>query len=48
MVLVDAQHMCMAMRGAKQTEASTVTTATSGVFASDYQLRAEFLRMIGR
>ena len=48
MVLVSAQHMCMSMRGAKQTEASTTTTSTTGVFASDSQLRSEFLRMVGK
>ena len=48
MVLIEAVHMCMAMRGAKQTEASTTTTATRGVFARDTAMRAEFLRLAER
>ena len=45
MVKIDAVHMCMAMRGAKQTSASTITTATRGIFAQDSSVRAEFLRL---
>jgi GTP cyclohydrolase I len=51
MVLVEARHMCMAMRGAKQTHAETVTTSTTGVFADALggsNLRQEFLRLVGR
>jgi GTP cyclohydrolase I len=51
MVLVEARHMCMAMRGAKQTHAETVTTSTTGVFADAVggsTLRQEFLRLVGR
>lgn len=50
MVLVEAKHMCMAMRGAKQTGAETVTTSTTGAFAGadGTALRQEFLRMVGR
>ena len=48
MVMIEATHMCMAMRGAKQTSASTVTTATRGVFAQDSSMRAEFHRLAER
>ena len=51
MVLVEAKHMCMSMRGAKQTHSETVTTSTTGVFAeaaSGSVLRQEFLRLVGR
>eukprot|EP01051_Picozoa_sp_SAG22_P014471 SAG22_NODE_1761_length_3632_cov_33.614492_2_plen_56_part_00 len=47
-VLIDAQHMCMAMRGAQQTQASTITVATRGEFAQNSRRKEEFLRMIGK
>ena len=43
MVVVTAQHMCMASRGVEKTGAATMTSATRGRFASDAQLRSEFL-----
>ena len=46
-VMVEAQHLCMQMRGVEKQEAKTVTIDYSGDFA-DSKLRDEFLRMLGR
>lgn len=42
-VLLEAEHMCMSMRGIKKAGARTVTTAFRGVFKTDKQSRAEVL-----
>lgn len=46
-VVVEAQHLCMAMRGAQKSGALTKTSAVSGVFLQDPALRGEFMRSIG-
>ncbi|MGJ7909943.1 GTP cyclohydrolase I FolE [Neobacillus sp. LXY-1] len=46
MVVIEAEHMCMTMRGVKKPGASTVTTAARGVFATDSQARTEILSFI--
>ena len=46
MVVVEAEHLCMNMRGVKKPGASTVTMATLGRFAEDAALRREVLQMI--
>lgn len=46
MVLVEAEHMCMTMRGIKKPGTKTVTVVTRGVFDSDEQLRTTFYRML--
>lgn len=48
MVMIEAEHMCMTMRGIKKPGTKTVTTVTRGVFAEDEKLRNEFYRMLGR
>ncbi|KAA8496107.1 GTP cyclohydrolase 1 [Porphyridium purpureum] len=45
-VHIEAQHMCMVMRGVKKSGASTVTTAMRGVFRSERDRRAEFFSLI--
>ena len=45
-VVVDAHHMCMSWRGAKQTQAVMRTNSMSGVFLTDAACRAEFLHGI--
>ena len=46
MVLIEAEHMCMTMRGIKKPGSKTVTTVTRGCFADDFQLQQRFLQMV--
>jgi GTP cyclohydrolase I len=46
MVVVEAEHMCMTMRGVKKPGAKTVTSAVRGKFAEDVQARNEVLNFI--
>lgn len=48
MVLVEAEHMCMTMRGIKKPGAQTVTAARRGSFETNPELEERFFRMIGR
>ena len=47
-VVMEATHMCMAMRGIHKTASSTVTSRMLGGFRTDPTTRREFLTMIGR
>jgi GTP cyclohydrolase I len=46
MVVVEAEHMCMSMRGVKKPGAKTVTTAVRGLFETDQAARAEVFSLI--
>ena len=48
MVALEAEHMCMTMRGVKKPGAQTVTVVTRGVFAKEPHLQETFWRMMGR
>jgi GTP cyclohydrolase I len=45
-VVLEAEHFCMSMRGVKKPGASTVTSAVRGVFRDDPSYRAEALQYI--
>jgi GTP cyclohydrolase I len=45
-VVLEAEHFCMSMRGVKKSGASTVTSAVRGVFRDDAAYRAEALQYI--
>jgi GTP cyclohydrolase IA len=44
-VVVEAEHSCMSLRGARATGASTITTAVRGRLRDDPATRAEFLSL---
>lgn len=46
MVMMEAEHMCMTMRGIKKPGSKTVTMVTRGVFAEDASLQERFFRML--
>ncbi|MEW5693430.1 MAG: GTP cyclohydrolase I FolE [Candidatus Hydrogenedentota bacterium] len=45
-VVMEAYHLCMAMRGVEKKNAYAVTSALLGVIRSDRRTRAEFLTLI--
>jgi GTP cyclohydrolase I len=45
-VVVQAEHLCMAMRGIRKPGARTVTSAVRGIFQSDSRTRAEAMSLI--
>lgn len=47
MVVVEARHLCVEMRGVKKPGALTTTSALRGCFA-DRKVREEFLALVGR
>ncbi|MEZ0383518.1 GTP cyclohydrolase I FolE [Mycobacterium sp. pW045] len=47
-VVVEAEHLCMAMRGVRKPGAITTTSAVRGQFKSDSASRAEALELIRR
>ena len=44
-VVIEAQHLCMMMRGAEKQNSMTTTSAMSGVFLDQPDTRAEFMRL---
>jgi GTP cyclohydrolase IA len=46
--LIEAEHTCMCARGIKKPGSKTTTLAARGVYQDNYDLRREFLQMIGR
>ena len=48
MVMIEAEHMCMTMRGIKKPGTQTVTTAMLGCFESDAALQNRFFQLLGK
>lgn len=46
MVMLEAEHMCMSMRGVQKPGTKTVTTIVRGAFAEDFQLQQTFFQMV--
>jgi len=45
-VILEAQHLCMMMRGVEKQHSATVTSAMRGVFKTQLQTRNEFLSLL--
>ncbi|MGC6428295.1 MAG: GTP cyclohydrolase I FolE [Flavobacteriales bacterium] len=45
-VVIEAQHLCMQMRGVEKQNSFTTTSAFSGVFMSNEKTRSEFMNLI--
>jgi GTP cyclohydrolase I len=45
-VVIEATHLCMAMRGVEKQNSTTVTSAMRGTFREDARTRHEFLELI--
>jgi GTP cyclohydrolase I len=46
LVVVDAEHLCMSMRGVKKSGTSTITSAVRGLFRNDAATRMEAMEFI--
>jgi GTP cyclohydrolase I len=47
-VMVEAEHFCMSMRGARKPGSKTVTSAFRGVFKDDSKMRTEFISLLSK
>lgn len=45
-VVIEAEHLCMTMRGARKPGSRVVTSATRGIFREDPRTRAEFFSIV--
>lgn len=46
-VVIEAQHLCMMMRGVEKQNSYAITSAMLGAFRKDPRTRSEFLNLIG-
>lgn len=46
LVVIEAEHLCMTMRGVKKPGSSTVTSAVRGLFRTDVSARAEAMSFV--
>ena len=46
-VVLEAEHMCMSLRGVQKPGARTVTSALHGLVRDDLRTREEFLALAG-
>ena len=48
LVVMEAEHLCMSMRGVRKAGSSTVTSSVTGIFRANVATRAEALRFLGQ
>ncbi len=48
MVIIEAEHLCLSMRGAQKPGTITITSAVRGVFRKHHPARAEVLALLGK
>ncbi|MDD5491527.1 MAG: GTP cyclohydrolase I FolE [bacterium] len=48
LVIIEAEHFCMTMRGVRKPGSKTVTSAMRGIFLKDARTRAEALSLINK
>lgn len=46
MVVIEARHLCLVMRGVKQLHSRTVTSAVRGIFKTNPTTRSEFMSLL--
>ena len=46
-VVIEALHLCMAMRGVQKQNSVTTTSAFTGIFLKEHRTREEFIHLIG-
>jgi GTP cyclohydrolase I len=46
LVVVEAEHLCMAMRGVRKPGTTTITSAVRGLFRDDHRTRAEAMQFV--
>jgi GTP cyclohydrolase I len=46
MVMIEAEHLCMSMRGVKKPGSKTVTLSVKGAFQEDNRLQEQFFKML--
>ena len=48
LVVMEAEHLCMSMRGVRKAGSSTVTSSVTGIFRANVAPRAEAMRFLGQ
>ena len=48
LVVIEAEHLCMSMRGVRKPGTTTVTSSVTGIFRENVATRAEAMRFLGR